>query len=118
MLTSYGSCWHGVELVRITGAVVFVLLRYSSLLAGPRNWVFWVSEVGCASVMTPKLGDRSGVQLERLVESDPLRLRWTPASPGLCASRPAQGPEVYSVGCIFGDRYPGQVVYSSTNVSA
>lgn len=27
MLTSYGSCWHGVELVSITGAVVFVLLR-------------------------------------------------------------------------------------------
>lgn len=43
-------------------------------------------------VMTPKLAlSRSESSLERPVEGDLLRLRWTPASSGLCASTPRAG---------------------------
>lgn len=37
MLTSDGSCWHGVDFARITGAMAFVFLRYSSVVEGPRG---------------------------------------------------------------------------------
>lgn len=53
-----------------------------------------------ALVMTPKLGNRSGVQSKaiRFGYGEPLQAR-------ACAPHgPAQGPEAYSVGCIFGDR--------------
>lgn len=39
MLTSYGSCWHSVELAKITGAVVFVLLNVSECTGAPEKLV-------------------------------------------------------------------------------
>lgn len=51
MLTSDGSCWHGVESARVTRvSVVFSLLRYPRVLARP------ASEVGCASCDDAEIG--------------------------------------------------------------
>lgn len=64
-----------------------------------------VPKLNVLLVMTPKLAlSRSESSLERPVEGDLLGYGG-PLQARACATRRrTQGPEAYSVGCIFGDR--------------